>query len=56
MAEVITQIDDIPVTTHYTDKAGKYIGKELTRWIDVKARVLEILKEYERQEKEGKAE
>ena len=34
---------------------ANYIGKELTRWIDVKARVVEILKniEKEKEKKEG---
>lgn len=50
MAEVIERIDKIPVTEEYKDREGKYIGKALTRWVDVKARVLEILKEYEERE------
>lgn len=52
MAEVIERIDKIPVTEEYKDREGKYIGKALTRWVDVKARVLEILKEYEEREVE----
>ena len=46
------RIDNIPVTEEYRDKEGKYIGKALTRWIDVKAKVLEILKEFEREKEE----
>ena len=49
MAEVIERIDKIPVTEEYKDREGKYIGKALTRWVDVKARVLEILREFEKQ-------
>ena len=54
MADAIKQIDNIPVTKQYTDREGRYIGKELVRWVDVKARVMEILREYERQKEETK--
>ena len=53
MQEVIARIDSIPVTEEYKDREGRYIGKALTRWVDVKARVLEILKEFERQKEES---
>ena len=43
------RIENIPVVEQYTDKQGQYIGKTLTRWIDVKAKVMEILKEYQRE-------
>lgn len=46
------RIDNIPVTEEYRDKEGKYIGKALTRWVDVKAKVLEILKQYEKEKEE----
>lgn len=49
MAEVIERIDNIPVTEEYTDREGNIVGKALTRWVDVKAKVLEILKEYQRE-------
>ena len=49
MEEVIERIDNIPVTEYFTDRQGNYIGKQLTRWIDVKARVFEILKEFEKE-------
>lgn len=51
MAEVIERIDNIPVTEEYTDREGNIVGKALTRWVDVKAKVLEILKEFEKGEK-----
>ena len=51
MADAIKQIDNIPVTKQYTDREGRYIGKELVRWVDVKARVMEILKEIEKEKK-----
>lgn len=47
--EVIKRIDSIPVTEEYTDREGNYIGKSLTRWVDVKAKALEILKEFQKQ-------
>lgn len=47
--EVIKRIDSIPVTEIYTDAENNYIGKALTRWVDVKAKALEILKEFEKQ-------
>lgn len=47
--EVIKRIDSIPVTEIYTDSEGNYIGKALTRWVDVKAKALEILKDFQRQ-------
>ena len=50
--EVIKRIDSIPVTEIYTDAEGNYIGKALTRWVDVKAKVLEILKQYEKEKEE----
>lgn len=49
MAEVIQRIDNIPVTEEYKDREGNCIGKALTRWIDVKAKVLDILKEFEKE-------
>jgi len=52
LGELMERIDNIPVTEEYRDKEGKYIGKALTRWIDVKAKVLEILKEYEKEREE----
>ena len=52
-AELIKRIDNIPVTEHYTDRAGNEIGYALTHWIDVKGIVLKILEEYA--EKEEKA-
>lgn len=54
MADAIKEIDDIPVTRRYTDREGRYIGKELVRWVDVKSRVMEILREFERQKEETK--
>lgn len=51
--EVIKRIDSIPVTEIYTDAEGNYIGKALTRWVDVKAKALEILKEFQRQKEES---
>ena len=50
--EVIKRIENIPVTEIYTDAEGNYIGKALTRWVDVKAKVLEILKQYEKEKEE----
>ena len=47
--EVIVRIENIPVTEEYNDREGNYIGKALTRWVDVKAKALEILKEFEKQ-------
>lgn len=52
MGELIARIDNIPATEHYTDKAGNFIGKALTRWIDIKPLVMKILKEYEESEVE----
>ena len=52
MAEVIERIDRIPVTEEYTDREGNKVGKALTRWVDVKAKVLDILKEFEREKEE----
>ena len=49
MGELMQRIENIPVVEQYTDKQGQYIGKTLTRWIDVKAKVIEILKEYEKE-------
>lgn len=46
------RIDNIPVIEEYKDREGKYIGKAFTRWVDIKAKVLEILKEFEQQKKE----
>lgn len=51
--EVIKRIDSIPVTEIYTDAEGNYIGKALTRWVDVKVKALEILKEFQRQKEES---
>jgi len=55
LTDAIKQIDNIPVTRQYTDREGRYIGKELVRWVDVKSRVMEILHEFEQQKKEGEA-
>ena len=52
MGELMQRIDNIPVVEQYTDRQGQYIGKTLTRWIDVKAKVMEILKEYQREREE----
>ena len=52
MGELMERIENIPVVEQYTDKSGQYIGKTLTRWIDVKAKVLEILKQYEKEKEE----
>ena len=52
MGELMERIENIPVVEQYTDKSGQYIGKTLTRWIDVKAKVVEILKEYQREREE----
>jgi len=52
LRELIERIDNIPVTEEYIDREGNYIGKALTRWIDVKAKVLEILKQYEKEKEE----
>jgi len=52
LGELMERIDNIPVTEEFTDREGKYIGKTLTRWIDVKAKVLEILKEFEKEREE----
>ena len=49
LGELIQRIDAIPVTEEYKDREGKYIGKALTRWVDVKPIVLEILKEMEKE-------
>ena len=52
MEDVIERINNIPVTKHYKDRSGELIGKELTHWVEVKARVLEILKEFEKEKEE----
>ena len=52
MGELIERIENIPVVEQYTDKQGQYIGKTLTRWVDVKAKVVEILKEFEKEREE----
>lgn len=52
LGELMERIDNIPIVEEYKDREGKYIGKALTRWIDVKAKVLEILKEFEREKEE----
>ena len=52
-AELIKRIDNIPVTEHYTDRAGNEIGYALTHWIDVKGIVLKILEEYAEKEDEN---
>ena len=53
--EVIARIDNLPVTEEYKDRDGNYLGKALTRWVDVKSKALEILKEFEKEtEKEDK--
>ena len=46
------RIENIPVVEQYTDRQGQYIGKTLTRWIEVKAKVMDILKEYEKEREE----
>lgn len=51
--EVIDRIDNIPITEHYTDRSGTYIGMALTRWIDIKPIVMEILNEYKGKEKDN---
>ena len=50
LGELIQRIDAIPVTEEYIDREGNRIGKALTRWVDVKPIVLEILKEMEKEE------
>jgi len=52
LGELMKRIDNIPVAEEYKDREGNYIGKALTRWIDVKAKVLEILKQYEKEKEE----
>ena len=52
LGELMERIENIPVVEQYTDRQGQYIGKSLTRWIDVKAKVIEILKEFEREREE----
>ena len=52
MADVIRRIESISVTETYTDKDGNCIGKSLARWVDVKVKVLEILKQYEKDKEE----
>ena len=52
LGELMERIDNIPVTETYKDREGKYIGKALTRWIDVKAKVLDILEEFEKEKEE----
>ena len=49
MGDLIARIDNIPVTERYTDKTGNFIGKALTRWIDIKPLVIEILKDFEKE-------
>ena len=50
LGELIERIDNIPIVEEYKDREGKYIGKALTRWVDVKPIVLEILKEMGKEE------
>lgn len=50
LGELMERIDNIPIVEEYKDREGKYIGKALTRWVDVKPIVLEILKEMEKEE------
>jgi len=50
--ELIQRIDGIPVTEYYTDRLGNIHGYALTHWVDVKAKVLEILKEFEKGKEE----
>jgi len=52
LRELIERIDNIPVTEEYKDREGKYIGKALTRWVDVKAKVLEIIQEWDKEKEE----
>lgn len=52
LGELIERIDNIPIVEEYKDREGKYIGKALTRWVDVKPLVLEILKQYEKEKEE----
>ena len=52
MGELMERIENIPVVEQYTDRQGQYIGKTLTRWIEVKAKVMDILKEYEKEREE----
>ena len=55
LGELIERIGNIPIVEEYKDREGKYIGKALTRWVDVKPIVLEILKEKEKEEQHHEA-
>ena len=52
LGELMSRIENIPVTEEYIDREGNKVGKALTRWIDVKVKVLDILKEYEKEREE----
>ena len=52
LRELMERIDNIPVTEEYIDREGNHIGKALTRWVDVKAKVLEIIQEWDKEKEE----